>query len=102
MDIFNPDQGYEGVCAGNMTPWGMTLEENRVYNPKPPPGYVDGGVYDIDNPEYIKSLLQVKELGYDRDFPDTISAPDETIPTSDECYVIANVSSLLISVNPIQ
>ena len=98
-----------------MTPWGMTLEENRVYNPKPPPGYVDGGVYDIDNPEYIKSLLQVKELGYDRDFPDTNSAPDGTIPfldtnsapdktmpTSDECYVIANVSSLLISVNPIQ
>ena len=93
-DIFNLGQGYEGVCAGNMTPWGMSLEENRMYRPKPPPGWNDNGIaYDLNNSDYIKSLLQVKELGYDRELPDTIPAePGEMVPTEDECYVMANVS----------
>ena len=92
-DIFNVGQGYEGVCAGNMTPWGMSLEENRMYRPKPPPGYDNGIAYDLNNSDYIKSLLQVKELGYDRNVPDTFPVePGEMVPTEDECYVMANVS----------
>ena len=89
VDPFNPNQGFLWPGFGDLRPFGMTKEElNELLAPLPPS--LENGTFNTWNQEYLDALQQVKEKGEFR------GGTNGDVPTDDETYVIANVSSLFV------